>query len=145
MMALLKFSQDPEEPELWAVENVMYAVDRPPIHVMVQTDGEMPSRECQKVLLALLDGLNEKVLEAAELLLEQYSREECEKFGIDPARLPRKDTPEAMAQVAVLRALWLFDESGEDYELWFTVPWDQEHTYDVEFEGGEAVACTINE
>lgn len=145
MMALLKFSQDPEEPELWAVENVMYAVDRPPIHVMVQTEGEMPSRECQKVLLALLDGLNEKVLEAAELLLEQYSREECEKMGIDPARLPRKDTPEAMAQVAVLRALWLFDESGEDYELWFTVPWDQEHTYDVEFEGGEAVACTINE
>ncbi|ARP80286.1 hypothetical protein CAL12_05195 [Bordetella genomosp. 8] len=144
-MALLKFNQDPEEPELWAVENVMYAVDRPPIHVMVQTDGETPSRECQKVLLALLDGLSDKVLEAAELLLEQYSRDECEKMGIDLARLPRKDTPEAMAEVAVLRALWVFDESGEDYELWFTVPWDQEHTYDVEFEGGEAVACTINE
>ncbi|OZI26559.1 hypothetical protein CAL26_04335 [Bordetella genomosp. 9] len=144
-MALLKFNQDPEEPELWAVENVMYAVDRPPIHVMVQTDGETPSRECQKVLLALLDGLSDKVLEAAELLLEQYSRDECEKMGIDLARLPRQDTPEAMAEVAVLRALWVFDESGEDYELWFTVPWDQEHTYDVEFEGGEAVACTVNE
>ncbi|OZI67129.1 hypothetical protein [Bordetella genomosp. 11] len=144
-MAQLTFSQDPEEPELWAVENVMYAVDRPPIHVMVQTDGEMPSRECQQALLALLDLLNDKVLEAADLLLEHYSPDECEKMGMDPARLPRSETPEAMAEVAVLRALWLFDESCEDFELWFTVPWDDEHTYDVEFEGGEAVACTLND
>ncbi|HTJ98603.1 MAG TPA: hypothetical protein VL522_03215 [Bordetella sp.] len=144
-MALLKFSQDPEEPELWAVENVMYSVDRPPIHVMVQTDGETPSRECQKALLGLLDVLKDKVLEAADLLLEHYSRDECEKHGIDPARLPRAETPEAMAQVAVLRALWLFDESCEDFELWFTVPWDHEHTYDVEFEGGEPVACMVND
>jgi hypothetical protein len=112
---------------------------------MVQTDGEMPSRECQKTLLGLLDLLNDKVLEAADLLLEHYSPEECEKMGIDPARLPSDETPEAMAEAAVLRALWLFDESCEDYELWFTMPWDHEHTYDVEFEGGEAVGCTVND
>jgi hypothetical protein len=144
-MALLNFSQDAEEPELWAAESIMFSADRPPIHVMVQTDGETPSRECQKALLGLLDILDDKVLEAADFLLEHYSREECEKMGVDTDRLPRDETPEAMARVAVLRALWLFDESCEDFELWFTLPWDHEHTYDVEFEGGEPVACTVNE
>ncbi|AOB30106.1 hypothetical protein AKI39_04500 [Bordetella sp. H567] len=144
-MVQLKFSQDPEEPELWAAEKVMYSVGRPPIHVMVQTDGEMPSREFQKALLGLLDTLDDKVLDAAELLLEHYSPEECEKMGIDRARLPRDGTPQAMAQAAVLRALWLFDESCEDFELWFNVPWDHQHTYDVEFEAGEAVSCTVND
>jgi hypothetical protein len=144
-MALLKFTQDAEEPELWAVENVMFAVGRPPIHVMVQTDGEIPSRECQKAVLGLLDILEDKVLDAADFLLEHYSREECEKQGIDKSRLPRSESPEAMAEIAVLRALWLFDETCEDFELWFTVPWDHDHTYDVEFENGEAVGCTVND
>ncbi|ANN65750.1 hypothetical protein [Bordetella bronchialis] len=144
-MTHFEFHQDPEEPGLWAVDNVVYTADRPPMHVMVQTEGEMPSRECGKALQALLAVLPDKILEAADLLLEHYTREECEKMGVDPACLPAQDTAEGMARVAVLRALWLFDESCEDYELWFTVPWDRDHTYDVEFEEGEAVACTVND
>jgi hypothetical protein len=144
-MALFNFNQDPEEPELWAAENVSFAPPRPPIHIMVQTDGEAPSRECEKAVRALLDTMQDKILAAADFLLEHYSPEQCEKMGIDRAHLPRDRSPEAMAEAAVLRALWLFDEDCEDFELWFTVPWDQEHTYDVEFEGGEPVACTLND
>ncbi|ARP87723.1 hypothetical protein [Bordetella genomosp. 9] len=144
-MATFHFTQDPEEPELWAAENVSFAADRPPIHVMVQTDGESPSRDCQKGLQRLLASMPDRVLDAADFLLEHYSRESCEKHGIDPARLPRAETAPAMAEVAVLRALWLFDEDCEDFELWFTVPWDDAHTYDVAFEGGEAVGCTVND
>jgi hypothetical protein len=144
-MTLLNFIQDPEEPELWAAENVAFAPGRPPIHIMVQTDGDTPTRDCQKALQRLLGVMEDKVLAAADLLLEHYSLEECQKLGIDTADLPPDDTPESMARAAVLRALWLFDEDCEDFELWFTMPWDHEHTYDVEFESGEPVSCTLSD
>lgn len=143
-MAALNFNQDSEEPELWAAENVPVGEKRPPIHIMVQTDGETPSSECQKIVKALLSEMDDKILAAAELLLENYSYEHYKKLGVEDDHLLRDETPEGMANKAVLRALWLFDEDGDDYELWFTVPWDHEHTYDVEFENGEPIGCSVN-
>ena len=37
------------------------------------------------------------------------------------------------------------DEDGDGYELWFTLPWDPVHTYDVEFEDGAPVSCSVND
>lgn len=144
-MTSLNFKQDPEEPELWAAENVPFADDLPPIHIMVQTDGEEPSAECLQGVRKLLKSLDDKVLAAAELLLENYSPDRFRKQGLDDDQLLADETPEGMARSAVLRAMWLFDEDCEDFELWFTLPWDDEHTYDVEFESGEPVGCTISD
>jgi len=144
-VATLTFTQDPEAPDLWAAENVPAGAQRPPIHVMIQTDGEAPTPAASRVVRELLARLDEQVLAAADFLLDHYSPEQWLKQGIDPAQLLSAETAEAMAGQAVLRALWLFDESGDGYEMWFTVPWDAEHTYDVEFEDGEPVGCTVND
>lgn len=144
-MTRLNFSQDPEEPDLWAAENVSVGADRPPIHVMIQTDGEAPSPGASKVVQALLAQLDDQILAAADFLLDNYTSEHFLKLGVDPSQLLAEETAEAMVAKAVLRALWLFDEDGDGYELWFTVPWDTEHTYDVEFEDGEPVGCSVND
>ncbi|MCD0506090.1 hypothetical protein, partial [Bordetella petrii] len=118
---------------------------RPPIHVMVQTDGEAPGPAVSRVVRDLVARLDEQVLAAADFLLDHYSPEPWLKQGMDPAQLLPEETAEAMADRAVLRALWLFDETGDGYEMWFTMPWDAEHTYDVEFEDGEPVDCSVND
>lgn len=144
-MANLNFTQDPEAPDLWAAENVPAGPGRSPIHVMVQTDGEAPSAQASQKVRELLAELDELVLAAADFLLDGYSPEHWLKQGIDPTQWLPKESAEAMAGCAVLRALWLFDETGEGYEMWFTLPWDDVHTYDVEFDGGEPVGCSVND
>jgi len=139
------FVQDHEEPELWAAELVSYAAGRPPIHVMMQTAGEAPTAYGLRNLKTLLGVLDQRIEAAAELLLENYSREDWLEEGVPPEELPPGDSVSAMVGRATLRALWLFDEDAEDYELWFTLPWDDEHTYDVEFQGGQPVTCTVND
>lgn len=144
-MARFNFTQDPEEPDLWAAENVPVGEGRPPIHVMIQTDGEEPDGAASKVVKAIIDNLDEQILAAADFLLDNYSYEHYKKLGIEDGQLLREETAEAMADKAVLRALWLFDEDGDGYELWFTLPWDPVHTYDVEFEDGTPVSCSVND
>ncbi|MFC4273546.1 hypothetical protein [Achromobacter aloeverae] len=139
------FVQDHEEPELWAAEQVSYAPGRPPIHIMMQTAGEAPTAYGLRNLKTLLGGLEQRIEAAAELLLENYSRDDWLEAGVPADQLPPGDSVPAMVRQATLRALWLFDEDAEDYELWFTLPWDDEHTYDVEFQGGEPVACSVND
>ncbi|MBO1113396.1 hypothetical protein [Bordetella petrii] len=144
-MAMLNFVQDPEAPDLWAAENVPAGPGRPPIHVMIQTDGQAPDPSASRVVRDLVARLDEQILAAADFLLDHYSPEQWLKQGIDPARWLPEQTAEAMAGCAVLRAVWLFDETGDGYEMWFTVPWDAEHTYDVEFDDGEPVGCEVND
>ncbi|WP_313620926.1 hypothetical protein [Achromobacter sp.] len=144
-MARFIFTQDVEEPDLWAAENVAAGEGRPPIHVMIQTDGEEPGGAASKVVKAIIDNLDDQILAASEFLLDNYSYEHCKKLGIEDDQLLPEETAEAMAEKAVLRALWLFDEDGDGYELWFTLPWDPVHTYDVEFEDGTPVSCSVND
>ena len=144
-MARFNFTQDPEEPDLWAAENVPAGNGRPPIHVLIQTDGEEPDSGASKVVKAIIDNLDDHILAASEFLLDNYSYEHCKKLGIEDDQLLKEETAEAMAEKAVLRALWLFDEDGDGYELWFTLPWDPVHTYDVEFEDGAPVSCSVND
>ncbi len=139
------FVQDPEEPELWAAEQVSFASGRAPIHVMMQTAGEAPTAYGVQNLKALLATLEQHIEAAAELLLENYSREDWIEAGVPSAQLPPDDSVTQMVDRATLRAVWLFDEDAEDFELWFTLPWDDEHTYDVEFQGGLPISCTIND
>ncbi|OXC90180.1 hypothetical protein BMR85_013840 [Achromobacter sp. KAs 3-5] len=42
-----------------------------------------------------------------------YSYEHYKKLGIEDDQLLAEETAEAMAEKAVLRALWLFDEDGD--------------------------------
>lgn len=145
IVATLNFIQDPETPELWTAANVEAGPGRPPIHVMVQTDGDEPGPDASRAVRGLLASLDEQVLAAADFLLDHYQPEAWLKRGIDPSRWLRAEDAEAMAGCATLRAIWLFDESAEDYELWFTVPWDDRHTYDVEFDSGQPVGCSVSD
>ena len=86
-MARFNFTQDPEEPDLWAAENVAAGEGRPPIHVMIQTDGEEPDGAASKVVKAIIDNLDEQILAAAEFLLDNYSYEHCKKLGIEDDQL----------------------------------------------------------
>ncbi|MGE8641166.1 MAG: hypothetical protein ACN6PR_21090, partial [Achromobacter sp.] len=69
-MARFNFTQDPEEPDLWAAENVPAGNGRPPIHVMIQTDGEEPDSGASKVVKAIIDNLDDHILAASEFLLD---------------------------------------------------------------------------
>src|SRR3546814_2680234 len=113
IMAVLSFVQDPEAPDLWAAENVPAGPGRPPIHVMIQTDGQAPDPSASRVVRDLVARLHEQVLAAADFLLDHYAPEQWLKQGIDPARWLPDQTAEAMAGCAVLRAVWLFAETGE--------------------------------
>ncbi|MGE8589576.1 MAG: hypothetical protein ACN6OD_09290, partial [Alcaligenes sp.] len=106
-MARFNFNQDPEEPDLWAAENVPVGDGRPPIHVMIQTDGEEPDSGASKVVKAIIDNLDDHILAAAEFLLDNYSYEHYKKLGLEDDQLLQEETAEAMAEKAVLRALWL--------------------------------------
>ncbi|KAG1186465.1 hypothetical protein G6F35_014647 [Rhizopus arrhizus] len=112
---------------------------------MIQTDGEEPDSGASKVVKAIIDNLDDHILAASEFLLDNYSYEHCKKLGIEDDQLLKEETAEAMAEKAVLRALWLFDADGDGDELGFTLPWDPVHTYDVEFEDGAPVSCSVND
>ena len=86
---------------------------RPPIHVMIQTDGEEPGSGASKAVKSIIDKLDDHVLAASEFLLDHYSYEQCKKHGYEDDQLLAEETAEAMAGKAALRALWLFDEDGE--------------------------------
>ena len=104
-MARFNFTQDPEEPDLWAAELVPAGAGRPPIHVMIQTDGEEPGSGASKAVKSIIDKLDDHVLAASEFLLDHYSYEQCKKHGYEDDQLLAEETAEAMAGKAVARAV----------------------------------------
>ncbi len=52
--------------------------------------------------------------------------------------------PEAISKRAVLRSVWFMSEQCDEFEMSYELPWDEYHSYDVEFESGEATCCAVN-
>jgi hypothetical protein len=91
-----------------------------------------------------LGSVQQLTLQAAHLILENYSYEHFKNLGINDSLLLKDKTPEGMQKVAKLNSVCFFDEDCEDFELSFSVPWDEEHSFDVEFNGREAISCAVN-
>jgi len=139
-----KFIQDPDDPESWIDESCALSGSRAPVAITVITGGPEPSAACKKMIQGKLRKLERTILSSAELVLENYSFEHYKNLGVDESLLLREETASAMAKVVTLESMWFYDEEGETYELSFTVPWDSEHTYDVEIEEDEATSCSVN-
>jgi hypothetical protein len=83
-------------------------------------------------------------LAASDLILENYSYEHYKNLGVEESLLIPGESAEEMARVATLQSIRFFDEDAESCEMSFSVPWDHHHSYDVEFEDGEPVTCSVN-
>ncbi len=59
-------------------------------------------------------------------------------IGVPKSRLV-DETPAAIATAATLESAWFNDSEAQSFELSFSVPWDDNHSFDVEFENGRRV------
>ena len=84
------------------------------------------------------------ITKASEEILDNYSYEHYKGLGVSEENLEKEETTEAISKRVTLSSIWFFSESCEDFELSFEVPWDDHHSYDVEFEENEASCCAVN-
>jgi len=137
------FKQDPDDKGMWIAEEVKIP-GRPAIAVIALNEGGRPDAELLEGIDQYLATLDELTLAAAELILENYSYDHFKKAGVAEKLLVKEETPEAMAAAITLQTAVFFEPDAQTFELSFEVPWDDQHSYDVEFEDGEAVSCSVN-
>ena len=140
----MEFTQSTDDSEWWIVEAYDLPGTRPPIRITVDTGGDAPTEDCVSKVKDLLGKLDALVLDAAEHILENYSYEHFRSLGMNESLLLKDETPPGMAAVVELQSAWFFDIECTSFELSFFVPWDEEHSFDVEFEDGAAVTCAVN-
>lgn len=134
---------DEQEDDWWTCTSFQVRPGMPPIRFTLTSD-EQPDQPYIDSVIGLLKDMDELVLKASELILENYSYEHFKGLGIDESLLLKDETPEAMSKVARLQSVCFFDDGCEQMEMSFSVPWDEYHSFDVEFEEGEAVTCAVN-
>ena len=91
----------------------------------------------------MFEDIDRLIAEAAELILENYSKEYFQKLGVSKDRLAQ-DTSASVASLIVLQSIYVFNPENSGFELSFSAPWDEHHSFDVEFEGGSATTCAVN-
>lgn len=134
---------DEQEDDWWTCASLEVAQGRPPIRLTLTSDTE-PSGSYVAAVVERLKHLDGLIQSASELILENYSYEHYKGLGVSEDRLEREETPEAISRRAVLRSAWFMSEHRDEFELSFELPWDDHHSYDVEFENGEPVCCAVN-
>ncbi len=132
-----------EDEDTWILDNVEVSASRSPVRVAVYHPGERPSVAQTAKLEALLSDIEALVLRAAPLILENYSYDHFKKLGVGEDQLV-EETDEAVARAIVLESVYFFGIDEDEFELSFSAPWDPHHSFDVEFEAGEAVTCAVN-
>lgn len=138
-----EFKQLSDSPTWWRDESVQIGSD-PPVCLTTTTDGEAPDAAYSIMVIETLERLDELKIKAAELILDNYSYEHFKDLGVEETRLVSDETPEAIAKVIILKSAWFNDARGASFELSFGVPWDDYHSYDVEFDHGHPSACSVN-
>lgn len=139
----MKITCDEQEDNFWTCTTFKVAMDRPPIRLTLTSDNE-PDELYVSAVIEKLKQLDEFVLSACHLILDNYSYEHYKGLGVQEDKLERKETPEAISNRAVLRSVWIMSEECDEFELSFALPWDEYHSYDVEFENDEPVCCAVN-
>ena len=139
-----KFEQLPDDAEWWGDPAFRVAEGRPPIQLVAVTDGDPPdSRYAANIVRYLID-VDALILRASVLILDNYSYQHFRELGVAESSLVKEETPEAIAQAVTLQSVWFFDSDCESAELSFSVPWDDQHLFSVEFDSGEATCCSVN-
>lgn len=113
------------------------------IVLIIETTGEPPTAEAVENAVRILARAVSLTGSAAELVLDNYSKEMWVELGVDEEELV-DETPEAIATAMTLEIAAFDGEEFGSFELTFSLPWDDEHSYDVEFEGDEPVICAVN-
>ena len=137
------FVRNPEESAWWRDAAFVVADSRPPIELVATTDGARPDDRYVAAILARLEDLDALVLAAAELVLDNYSYDHFQSLGVAESRLV-EETPTAVAAAIRLQCAWFESSDGAEFELSFSAPWDDHHSFDVAFEDSEAVSCSVN-
>ena len=138
------FRQLPDDAEWWSDPSYLASETRPLISLTATTDGNAPDEAYVRMMLDALSRIDALVLAAAELILDNYSYEHFKGLGVDEAFLVKEETPEAIAKAVTLVSVWFNDPDGDSFELSFSAPWDDHHSFDVEFDGGDATCCAVN-
>lgn len=137
------FSRFDDETDMWICENCQMPGARPPASVLVVTDGGEPDDAIKRAVGRVLTEVEGYIDAAGIYILDNYSRDYCRSLGIDEANLI-DETPEAVSAAATLQCLTVFGPDGDTFELSFSLPWDEYHSYDVEFKDGEPTWCAVN-
>lgn len=138
------FRQLPDDTEWWSDPSFAVSETRPPISLTSTTDGNAPDDAYVQMMIDTLSRIDDLVLAAAELILDNYSYDHFKGLGVDEALLVKEETPEAIAKAVALVSVWFNDPDGDSFELSFSAPWDDHHSFDVEFDGGDATCCAVN-
>lgn len=133
---------DPEDPTCWTDEHYRLEGDHG-VAVHVVTAGGPPSAATLARAAAVLAGVARLTRQAADLVLPNYSRAHFQSLGVD-ADLLVDETADAVASALVLESAMFEDEDEERFELSFSAPWDDEHSFDVEFVDGIPITCSVN-
>lgn len=132
-----------EDDDTWVVQSVKLTVTRPAVSIAVFSEAGKPTKEMVEKIQKTLSDLDALIMDAAKHILDNYSAEHFRKLGVSEELLVA-DSVEAVAGAVVLRSIYVFDPVESRFEMSFTTPWDEYHSFDVEFEDGEAVTCAVN-
>ena len=114
-----------------------------PLQIILASDSEPDQNYIDKAIRAL-ESIDDLTLKAATHILNNYSYKYFRDLGIDEELLLKDETPEAMQRVATLESVVFHEPQCKEFELSFSVPWDDEHSFDVEFKDGKAISCSVN-
>ncbi len=143
-MMMPAFRRLGDDAEWWSDPSYVVSETRPPIALTATTDGNPPDDAYVKMMLDTLSEVDVLVLAAGALILDNYSYEHFQKLGVDESLLVKEESPSAIARAVTLVSAWFHDADGDSFELSFAAPWDDHHSFDVEFDGGEATCCSVN-
>lgn len=138
------FRQLPDDAEWWSDPTYVASTTRPPISLTTTTDGSAPDEAFVEMMLGTLSRIDALVLAAAELILDNYSYEHFKGLGVNESLLVKEETPAAIAKAVTLVSVWFNDPDGDSFEMSFSAPWDDHHSFDVEFDDGIPTCCAVN-
>lgn len=137
------FEQDLDDHEEWFCDDFEITEDQS-TGVGIQTDGQAPDSQLVDAIRLILTDLPGLKLQAAELILEQYySKQALLNSGVDEELLPEETAP-ALAEVLKLELATFRADDLNSFELDFGLPWDDEHSFNIEFEEGQARTFAMN-
>ena len=132
-----------EDEDTWTIQSVNITEPRPPISLTAFSENGKPSSEMTERIRKSLSDLDALILDAAKHILENYSYDHFRKIGVPEERLVPDDV-EAVAGAVVLYSIYVFNPDENGFEMSFTAPWDDDHSFNVEFENGKAITCSVN-
>lgn len=132
-----------QEDNGWTCTSAEVIEGRPPIRLTLTSDNK-PSDIYVSTAIEKLKQLDDFVISASTLILDNYSYEHYKGLGVPESKLEREETADAISKRAVLRSVWFLSTKCDDFELSFELPWDEYHSYDVEFENDEPICCAVN-